>query len=212
MKTHNEILVDSRQLEALGRQFSNDYRRIVANGAEAVRVSPVLVKFPESRFTGVDGVLTRERWIEAGVVDGALNYRLLEVERQLSVSGEFVNDSGPALIIGSESAFEVLYRAEDRNDTERLGEALAPFLARKENDVVGSINPTVVKEIESIVVARDLPPSLRIRTKAGITDLLEGRLAPSEFIATAVKRQRWREDVREVQFERMVIGMGGGGE
>ena len=42
--------------------------------------------------------------------------------------------------------------------------------------------------------------------------ILAGRLTPREFITNAIQRQRWREEVRELRFERMVIEMGGSGE
>jgi len=212
MKTRNEILVDAQRIEALGRQLGDHYRGVIGDGAESLHASRVLVRYPESRFTGVDVVRTRERWIEARVVDGVVNYQLREVERKMNVSGVFVHDHGPAVLMASASAFDVLNDAEERTENERLGEALAPFMAQKENDSAESTNPTIVKEIEGVVGAGDLPPSLRIRTKAEIVDFLAGRLTPSEFITNAIQRQRWREEVRELRFERMVIGMGGSGE
>src|SRR5688572_29000171 len=108
MKTRNEILVDSQRIEALGRQFGDHNRGLVGDGAESLRASLVLVKYPESRFTGIDGMRTRERWIEARVVDGVVKYQIREVGRKMNGSGAFVHDYGPTVLMGSASAFDVL--------------------------------------------------------------------------------------------------------
>ncbi len=205
MKTHLELLIEARRVESLGRQYADEHRRSMADGSASDFFAPrILVTFPESHFTGVDGVRTRERWMEVAMTEGALEYRLWEVEREETASGELVRDIGPVFLMGSDSAFDVLDEAEELTEKERLGEALAPFMARTEKDeFVESIDPTIVEEIENIVAAGDLTPSTRIRTKADIVDFLEGRLDPSEFIAATIERQRWREDVREVLTERV---------
>lgn len=211
MKTHGEMLSEARRVEALGRDFAEEWQRAGVSGGSAFIAPRTLATFPASHITGVDGMRTRERWLEVAMEEGALEYRLIEAEREETASGELVRDIGPVYLMGSDSAFDVIDEAEELIEKDRLGEALAPFMARAEKDeFVDSIDPAVVEEIENIVATADLTPAARLNTKAGIIDLLEGRLDPSEFISATIERQRWRERQCEViterAGERMVIG------
>ncbi len=73
MKTHLELLIEARRVESLGRLYADEHRRSMADGSASDFFAPrILVKFPESHFTGVDGVRTRERWIEVAMTADAL--------------------------------------------------------------------------------------------------------------------------------------------
>ncbi|ACB77757.1 hypothetical protein [Opitutus terrae] len=160
MKTHQELLIEARRTEALGSAYADDYQRaIAANDSLAARVVMTfsgdrtrLEAFRESQERAASHHI--HRWIEAAVVDGILEYRLLQTEdREDGVSVE------PEFVLGSDSAFDVLAEAYELEESERLGEVLAPFMERMEADgVADSIEPSAVEEVEQIVRAGELPP------------------------------------------------------
>lgn len=211
MKTHQELLIEARRMEALGSAYADDYQRaIAANDSLAARV---VMTFSRDR-TRIESLRESQerassfhihRWIEAAMIDGALEYRLLQMEdRDDGVSVE------PEFVLGSDSAFDVLAEGYELEESERLGEVLAPFMERIEADgVADTIEPSAVEEIEQIVRAGELTPGERMHAKADIVAFLEGQLGPSEFISAVVGRHRRRqsetETISESRGERLCI-------
>lgn len=220
MKTHDELLIEARRIEALGRQYAADQRRARDDAfAPAKLPARELMAFPESRtrvapLAGGDGEITYRRtarWVEVAMVEGALEYRLFQSESSSINSGKDAREAEPFYVMASDSAFDVLTEGYELAEKERLAEALAPFSERiGDEETINSIEPTLVEEIENIVGAEDLTPPERIHAKTDIVAFLEGRLEPSEFIAAAIERHGRRENVAERLVERhgerMLIG------
>jgi hypothetical protein len=200
MKTHQELLIEARRIEALGSAYADDYQRAIeANNSFAARVV-MTFSGDRTRFESLRESQEREsthhihRWIEAAMIDGILEYRLLQTEaREDGVSVE------PEFVLGSDSALDVLAEGYELEESERLGEVLAPFLERMEADgVADTIEPSAVEEIEQIVRAGELTPGERMHMKADIVAFLEGQLGPSEFILAVVERHRRRQSETEI--------------
>lgn len=211
MKTHQEILVESRRIEELGRQFSDDQRRAIAGLLRGDPAPRLLMTFPDSvipqRFPG-DGeqdedarAQIRGRWIEVAMQEGALEYRLMQAE----AAGASDGSAGPKalLLVGSDSAFDVLEEGYELAEQERLGELLAPYAERAEADeLVDSIDPAVVEEIETIIGAGEFSAAGRLGTRADIVEFLEGRIEPSAFIKAAISRGYYRDGESHTVVER----------
>ena len=190
-------------MEALGSAYADEYQRaIAANGWFAPRA---VMSFSGDRTRGASFRESHERgsmphihrWIEAAMVEGALEYRLLQTENR--GDGDSVE---PEFVLGSDSAFDVLAEGYELEESERLGEILAPFLERMEADgVADSIEPSAIEEIEQIVRAAELTAGERIHMKAHIVAFLEGQLGPSEFISAVVGRHRRRQSETETILE-----------
>lgn len=186
-------------MEALGSAYADEYRRaIAANDSLAARVVMTFSR-DRTRFESLRESQERasshhiHRWIEAAMIDGAVEYRLLQTEdRDDGVCDE------PEFVLGSDSAFDVLAEGHELEESERLGEVLAPFLERMEADgLAESVEPSAVEAIEQIVRAGELTPGERIHAKADIVAFLEGQLGPSEFILAVVERHRRRQNETE---------------
>ena len=85
MKSHAEILMESRRLEQLGAQFAEDRRRAIAEMMGPVPGPRIMATFPDSIVANrsdpddedaLETTIKRRRWIEAGWDDGAVEYRL----------------------------------------------------------------------------------------------------------------------------------------
>jgi hypothetical protein len=198
-------------MEALGGAYADDYQRaIAANDSLAARVVMTfsgdrtrLEAFRDSQERAASHHI--RRWIEAAMIGGALEYRLLQTEER----GDGVSIE-PEFVLGSDSAFDVLAEAYELEESERLGEVLAPFMERLEADgVADCIEPSAVEEIEQIIRAGELAPGERVDMKAHIVAFLEGQLGPSEFISAVVGRHRRRqtktETISESRGERLCI-------
>jgi hypothetical protein len=216
MKTHDELWSEATRLEAVGRLFAADYRRYHAagNAFPPANYPPrVLAMLPESvvrsqptaEFGANPAPMRIRRWIEVGMVDGLLEYRLFQSEISSTSPGGAMDETEPEFMVGSDSAFDVLEEGYSLLEKERIGEALIPFTESiADEESVRSLEPALVEEIEAIVGAVDLTPGERIRAKADIVAFLDGRMEPSEFISAAVERHGRREDARE----RIVEGYG----
>jgi hypothetical protein len=216
MKTQREIWLEARRLERLGSQFAEDQRRAALDERFYRNAFSVLFTFPESHFTscsegGEFRCNTRNRRIEVGLAEGAIEYRLLQDESETTGTGRLVRDERLILLATSETAAEVLEKGYDLVEEERLDEALAPaFEKLSEGEFADGVEPHVVEEIEAIVEAGELLPAARLHTRAEIAKLFDGQLEPDEFIARAIQRHRHREtigeEVAERADERLVIG------
>jgi hypothetical protein len=83
---------------------------------------------------------------------------------------------------------------------------LEPYAERSEDPhCTEPADAPTVAEVEAILETNLLPHSDQIRTKAEITEFLEGRLEPSVFIAHAIERQCARDDWRESMTQRHEI-------
>ena len=187
MRNHSELLAEARRIEAVGELLVQEHRRASSLG----RVLPPRV-IPTFLATSEPG----ERWMEAEIVDGAIEYRLLE-------RAEGAASSTSRTLCASDSAFDVLAEGDELEEKEALAEKLAPLverLARDEAD--GSIEPSAVAEVEAILDAGELDPAAQIRTKAEIVELLGGELEPSRFVDAIVGRRIRRESMHESIAER----------
>ncbi len=187
MRNHSELLAEARRIEAVGELFVQEHRRASATGSVLPpRVIPT--------FLATSG--PRERWMEAEIVDGAIEYRLLE-------RAEGAASSTPRTLCASDSAFDVLAEGDELEEKEALTEKLAPLVERIARDGAdGSIDPFAVAEVEAILDAGDLDPAAQIRTKAEIVELLGGELEPSRFVDAIVGRRIRGESMHESIAER----------
>lgn len=211
MKTHQEISIEARRLEVLGGTYVDDVHRISTQNQF----------FPPRIVMGFSDIRPRvglardrqeseapshvHRWIEVAMIDGVLEYRLLEGE-----VGDGGGSAEPELVLGSDSAFDVLAEGYELEESERLGEALTPFMeSMEEDEFADSAEPSSILEIEQIVSAGELTPGERMHTRADIVAFLEGQLGPSEFIAAVVGRHRRRqnetETISESRAERLCV-------
>jgi hypothetical protein len=197
MKSHSEILMESRRVEQLGAQFAEERRRAIAELMGPSPAPRIVVTFPDSIVAKPDDggdedlrtTITRRRWIEAGWDDGAVEYRLIEDETETAPWGEVVRESGPSYVLGSDSAFDALVEGYELNEQERLGRLLAPYAERGETgELLDAVDPSLVREVELIIGSDDFPVASRIAAKAGIVAFLEGRIDASEFIGAAISR------------------------
>ena len=195
MKTNQEIQAEAQRLMVLGNQFQNE-KRIAGLSGSAEAVPRVLVNLPMK--AEVPG---RERHVEATIAGGALVYRLMERETDLSASDRGERDEDGTLVASSDSAYDVLRTGYELAEEERLGPELERYAERSENRADSADGETVA-EVEAILETSLLPHSDRIRTKAEVIDFLEGRLKPSVLIAHAVERQCSRDGLREQKAER----------
>lgn len=206
MKTNQEIHSEAQHLMVLGRQYRNEQHRVETTEAPPP-LSHLLVRLPVSLVTSAhnaepeaESVHThrRERFVEAAMDRNELVYRLTEQETETTGSGRVVRDVSPSVVMVGASAFDALHTGYELAEEERLGELLTPY-AESVEDRQGSEAPggETVAEVEAILETSVLPHSDRIRTKAEITEILEGRLEPSAFIAHAIERHCARDDRRE---------------
>lgn len=207
MKSHSEILMESRRIEQLGAKFVDERRRAIAELMGPLPGPRIVMTFPDSIVAKPDDAedddlrttITRRRWIEAGWDDGAVEYRLIEDETETAPWGEVVRESGPSYVLGSDSAFDALAEGYELNEQERLGRLLAPYAERGETgELLDAVDPTLVREVELIIGSDDFPVASRIAAKAGIVAFLEGRIDASEFIGAAISRGLHRNLTAEV--------------
>ena len=100
-----------------------------------------------------------------------------------------MRESGPSYVLGSDSAFDALVEGYELGEQERLGKLLAPYAERGETgELLDSVDPTLIREVELIVGADEFPPGSRIGAKRDIIAFLEGRIDASEFIGAAISR------------------------
>jgi hypothetical protein len=202
MKSHAEILMESRRLEQLGAQFADDTRRARAMMSEPLPSPRIVMTFPDSVVAhrsdpndddALETTITRRRWIEAAWDDGAVEYRLTEDETETAPWGEVVRESGPSYVIGSDSAFDALVEGYELGEQERLGHLLAPYAERGETgELLDAVDPALIREVELIIGSDDFPVASRIAAKGGIIAFLEGRIDASEFIGAAISRGLYR--------------------
>ena len=199
MKSHTEILIEARRLEELGGQYGEERRRAMAGSTTNVRGARILMTFPDSRVTahgransdegGLDHSVCLRRWIEMGWEEGVVEYRLMEDETESAPGGEIAKEGGAGFVFGSDSAFDALAEGYELIEAERLGELLAPYAERAEaGEIVESIDPALVREVETIIGAGEFAAAARIGAKADIVAFLEGRVDASDFIGAAIAR------------------------
>lgn len=135
-----------------------------------------------------------------------LVYRLVDQEPEINPSGRSVQEDAPAIVMSSQSAFEVLHAGYELVEEERLATLLAPYAGRNEG-LNGSRFATgkAASEVEAIVETDLFSPAGRLRTKAEIAEFLEGWLEASAFIPRAIGRHRARDCRRETLAQRPEI-------
>jgi hypothetical protein len=186
MKTHDEFLVEARRIESIGKLYAQEHRRIaLADGTVPPQVIPTFLTAP---------LFPRERWMEVAMIDGALEYRLLE-----SVSGiEAEGSAQPVVIVASDSAFDVLAEADELEKAEKLEESLTPILVRIERGECDELlEPAVLQHVEEVIEAGEPDAAAKLETKADIVQLLTGEIEPIRFVAAVVEGRASRLTYRE---------------
>jgi hypothetical protein len=185
MKTHEEFLAEARRIEAIGSLYADEHRRAaLAGGALRPRMIPTFLTPP---------ALPRERWLEAEMIDGAIEYRLVETNEARRETG-----ATPRVLFASDSAFDVLVEADEIEEKEALTEKLAPVVERiGRHEFDDSIELSVVQEIEAMFDAGELDPAAQLKTRAEIVEFLAGEIEPSRLAAAIVERRRHRESLHE---------------
>ena len=129
--------------------------------------------------------------MEVDMIDGALEYRLVET----SGPGR---DSTPRTLIASDSAFDVLTEGDEIEEKEDLTEKLTPLVERiGRPDFDDSLEASVVQEVEAMLDAGELDPASQLKTRAEIMEFLAGEIEPSRLAAAVVERRSQRETVAE---------------
>ncbi|HVU15504.1 MAG TPA: hypothetical protein VHD32_01155 [Candidatus Didemnitutus sp.] len=198
MKTDQEIQREAERLEQLARQW------IVAGANPAAATLAVL---PETRIGVATRLPRRHLRIEIARDDDAPEFLLLQEDIE---PREVPGSTAPFVLTRSSSAYDVLRDGYEEREEERLVEALTPILNRAEADgFADDADPELVAEIETLIEVDRLNPSARLRTRADIVEVLEGRLEPGEFITSTIERKgrrlQHREFVAEVLEERMTV-------
>ncbi|HEY1065810.1 MAG TPA: hypothetical protein VGE52_06865, partial [Pirellulales bacterium] len=176
MRNHDELLAEARRIGALGELFADEHRSATLAGRTVrPRVIETFLAPP---------ALPRERWTEVDMIDGALEYRLIET------SGR---DSSPRTLVVSESAFDVLAEGDEIEEKEGLTEKLTPLVVRiGRADFDDSLEASVVQEVEAMLDAGELDPAAQLKTRAEIMDFLAGEIEPSRLAAAVVERRSQR--------------------
>lgn len=178
MRTHDELLAEARRIEAIGDLYVGEHRRAALAG-EAVRprTIPTFLTSPT-------------RWLEMELIDGALEYRLVEREAQ--------SERPPRVLFASDSAFDVLADGDEFEEKEALGERIAPLVERiGRHEFDDSVEPSVVQEVEAMLDAGELDPAAQLKTKAEIVEFLAGEMEPSRLVAAVVERRSQCETAHE---------------
>ena len=187
MRNHDELLAEARRIGALGELFADEHRRATLAGRT---LQPRMI----DTFLAPTA-LPRERWMEVDMIDGALEYRLLET------SGP--RDLSPRTLIASDSAFDVLAEGDEIEEKEMLTERLTPLVERVGRpDFDDSVEASVVQEVEAMLDAGELDPAAQLKTRAEIMEFLAGEIEPSRLAAAVVERRSQRETVSEALKQR----------
>lgn len=183
MRNHDELLAEARRVGALGELFAVEHRRATLAGRTVgPRVIETFLAPP---------ALPRERWMEVDMIDGALEYRLVETTGPRG-------DSPTRTLVASESAFDVLAEGDEIEEKEGLTERLTPLVERVGRpDFDDSLEASVVQEVEAMLDAGELDPAAQLKTRAEIMEFLAGEIEPSRLAAAVVERRSQRETAAE---------------
>lgn len=188
MRNHDELLAEARRIDALGELFADEHRRAALAGRTMPpRVIETFLAPP---------ALPRARWMEVDVIDGALEYRLVET----SGAG---SGSTSRILVASESAFDVLAEGDEIEEKEGLTERLTPLVERMgRSDFDDTLEASVVQEVEAMLDAGELDPAAQLKTRSEIIEFLAGEIEPSRLAAAVVERRSQRETVAETITQR----------
>lgn len=200
MKTRQEMQIEARRIEEVGRQSLEDRRR--GSGSElaiaTASVAPlVLFSFPESSMrinaaSEFEGALTHRmlRRIELAENDPEGEYQLVEEEFVSSDDGQLVRHYEPVSLVASDDPLEVLSAGYQRLDEDHLRERLAPVMDRIEaNTFPEPVTNAAIAEVERLVSDLALSPAAKLRMKVDAVAFLEGRMETGDFVARTVARQ-----------------------
>jgi hypothetical protein len=185
MRTHAEFLAEARRVGMIGESYADEHRRMALQGQTlGPRNIPTFLAAPTS---------PHERWVEVEMIEGSLEYRLME-----SAGSDHPSQAGSVIRFASDSAFDLLVEGDEIAEKEQLLEALAPLVERIEkHEFDAAIEPAVVEEVEALLDAGELEPTERMRTKAEIVEFLAGHVEPSALVARAVERRSERQALGE---------------
>ena len=184
MKTDPEIQEEAVRLERLARHWLSTAGAGAAPATFAV--------FPETRVGEATRLPRRLLRVEIDRGDDDEPEYLL-VQEDLGPGG-LAPLSEPLVLTRSDSSYDVLRDGYEAREEDRLGELLAPIADRLEEDgFIEADHPDLVEEITAALEADNLTPSVRIGLRADTAEFLEGRLSPSDFIASTIERRSQRE-------------------
>jgi hypothetical protein len=199
MKSRQEMWIEARRLEEIGRQTLEDRRRGSASEiALTASVAPVvLYSFAESvvrinAASEYEGPLTHRmlRRVEFSESDPEGPYQLVEEEIVTSEDGQLVQHYEPATLVSSDDPFDVLSAGYQRQDEDRLCERLEPVIDRMEaNTFPEPVTSEAIAEVERLVSDLALSPVAKLRMKVDAVAFLEGTLEAGDFVARTVARQ-----------------------
>mgnify|MGYP001304200147 CR=1 FL=1 len=213
MKTRQQITSEAQQLTALGNQYLAEQIRV--GGLHSNPPPKELMRFPESRTVTVvaagaalqrEALVTFDRYIEVAIKDGALSYRLMETEAELSGFGRPVAQRVPTLVIADRTVEEPLQTGYELEEEERLADVLSPYSEKldQSGDFMLADQETVA-EVEELLESDHFSQADKIRSKADVIEFLEGRLDPSTLIARTIERQTADHSQSERMSERTTI-------
>lgn len=184
MKTRNELLAEARRIEAIGDLYLAEQRQAALAG-DAVRPRVIPTFFASS-----------SRRLEVDLIDGALEYRLVERESPVT--------NATRVLSASDSVFDVLAEGEEIEETEALSERLSPIVDRiGRREFEDSVEPAVMQEVEAMLDAGELDPAAQLRTRAEIVEFLAGEMESSRLVAAVIERRSQRETERETVSQRL---------
>lgn len=184
MKTHTALLAEARRIEAIGDLYLGEHRQAALAG-EAVRPRAIPTFFASS-----------SRWLEVELIDGALEYRVVE-----RVSPGI---DATRVVSTHESAFDALAEGDEIEEKEALSERINPIVERiGRREFEDSVEPSVLQEVEAMLDAGELDPAAQLRTRAEIVEFLAGEMEASRLVAAVVERRSEREAERETFSQRL---------
>lgn len=184
MKTHTELLAEARRIEAIGDLYLGEQRQAALAG-EAVRPRAIPTFFT-----------SYSRWLEVELIDGVLEYRVVE-----RVSPGI---DATRLVSAHDSAFDALAEGDEIEEMEALSARISPIgerMGRREFE--DSVESSVVQEVEAMLDAGELDPAAQLRTRAEIVEFLAGEMEASRLVAAVVERRSEREAERETLSQRL---------
>jgi len=209
MRTRQEMQIEARRIETLGRQTSGDRRpgSTTDLALTTADVSPrVLFSFPESSVrinsaSEFEGPLTHRmlRRIEQAENDPEGEYRLVEEEFVSSSDGQLVRHYEPVALVSSDDPLEVLSAGYQRLDEDQLRERIEPVLDRMEaNTFPEPVTKADIAEVARLVSHLELPPAAKLRMKVDAVAFLEGTMEAGDFVARTVARQECYRPVERI--------------
>ncbi len=214
MITRKELEIETGRLEQHLREAQCE---LISNAGSPIAISGIAAKplftFPESTVAIIAGSETGRaethrmvRHVTIVNAPAGLSYRLIEEEFVSDSNGQLVRHYDPIEISTDGGAFGILSAGFQRLDEDRLWERLEPVvpLIEAKGWSTDFECAEAVAEVERCTSELNLPSSARMRVKADVIDLLEGRLELGDFVARTVARQECYALVQHAVLSRQI--------